>query len=179
MATLLGGVWHPRLAGNTIPRALRLRHSEDVAVMYDSSWATPSFLPPRFVSTAPDDYRHTYRSLSISLLWITQALPEAEAMGTVRSRLGGRVRSFEVGQACLQPAPAEVATAGRDPRRTFAWQPAPMLALVAASGKGRSVHPGGNGDHLVLARQREALSGQQTLAVPPLRRVARRVTLLS
>ena len=38
---------------------------------------------------------------------------------------------------------------------------------------------GGNGDHLVLAREREALSGQQTLAGPPLRRVARRVTLLS
>ena len=45
--------------------------------------------------------------------------------------------------------------------------------------KGRSVHPGDNGDHLVLARQREALSAQQTLAGPPLRRVARRVTLLS
>ena len=41
-----------------------------------------------------------------------------------------------------------------------------------------SVHPGGNGDHLV-AREREALSGQQTLADPPLRRVALRVTLLS
>ena len=60
----------------------------------------------------------------------------------------------------------------RDPASNF-------IGAGLTSDNGCSVHPGGNGDHLVLAREREALSAQQTLADPPLRRVALRVTLLS